>query len=171
MIQFKRIFFKAFLASGLVLSFSCDKVNRGPVSGDEILMEEVLAKDSTEYSVFTPKIMEARGNSPRDYYRVRYNQIALKALDESGRLPEGESFPDGSLIVKEAYSDLNGEIIQYAIMKKSSNDPYQGEGWIWYEVDEDGDDAYSIAREGKKCIRCHYKKTNRDGARMYDLYE
>ena len=114
--------------------------------------------------------MDARGNSPRDHYRVRYNQIALSVIGSDGKLPKGESFPTGSLIVKEAYDGSNGSLIQYAIMKKQPSSQYQGEGWVWYEVDADGGDDYSLARTGKKCIRCHYKKDNRDGARMYDLY-
>lgn len=156
----------------VIVAFACNKANRGPVPEDAALMLEVEDTTGSVYSILTPEIMDARGNSPRDYYRVRYNEIARSVLDESGKLPQGEVFPDGSLIVKEAYEskDPDAALIQYAIMKKDSESPYQAEGWTWYEVNADGSKPYSLARDGRKCLRCHVKKTNRDATRMSDLY-
>jgi hypothetical protein len=44
------------------------------------------------------------------YFRVRYNSTAYAALTDNGKLPVGATFPDGSVVVKELYTSLTGEL-------------------------------------------------------------
>jgi hypothetical protein len=82
----------------------------------------------------TPK-QSGRGTGHSPFRRVRYNAIAAAALTDSGRLPKGQVFPEGSLIVKELYSDatINSPWELIAVMKKSSQDFNAVQGWVWGE--------------------------------------
>jgi len=57
--------------------------------------------------------------SPHGEFRLRFNSVAFAALDSTGELPVGISFPIGSVIVKEILN--GGSIGLYAVMEKRSN--------------------------------------------------
>jgi hypothetical protein len=88
-------------------------------------------------------------------------------LGNDGRLPKGAVFPNGTIIVKEAYSDLNGFLTQYAIMKKETTNKYTRNGWLWYEVNSYGTKPYSISVKGQKCINCHTRPATIDATRTF----
>lgn len=102
------------------------------------------------------------------YFRVRYNPIAFAALTDSGKIPIGSSFPEGSLVVKEQYSSITGSIKKFAVMKKS-NTSEASAGWVWAEYNADGSVNVSVSKKGETCIGCH-TINSRDYNRIFDLY-
>lgn len=161
----------ALLFYTLLFIYSCNKegLNPGPVPEDAQLMQEIADTANFQYSVFTPTIVPSVSNSPRKFERVRINTIGNAVLDNDGRLPKGGSFPTGTIIVKEAYSGINGNLIQYAIMKKDPNNKYANKGWIWYEVNADGSKPFSVGLKGKSCVSCHTHQANRDATVTFDV--
>jgi hypothetical protein len=135
---------------------------------DNLLYNEIINTEFT-YSNFTPVIVKGLANSPRGWERLKFNNIAYGALDENGRLTAGSAFPDGSIIVKEAYSDSNGVLIENAIMKKDPTNKYAKKDWLWAEINANGTISYSVSYKGESCIHCHTKPENRDATRTFNL--
>jgi hypothetical protein len=113
-------------------------------------------------------ILSPASASPHGNFKLRFNQEALSSLDGTGELPEGGSFIDGSVIVKEVY--VNNVLDIYAIMKKTPSDANAANGWLWSEIRPDGAVQYSIAGKGNGCISCHDDLPNRDFVRPFDLH-
>src|SRR5690606_26694709 len=103
------------------------------------------------------------------FFRVRFNAIAKNAFNANGVLPDGENFPDGSMVVKELYNTKNGNLALIAIMKKDGKHKNQGEGWLWVEYDPDGNEVYALNRNGSGCVGCHKTNSN-DFVRLFKLY-
>ncbi|MBX2896490.1 MAG: cytochrome P460 family protein [Cyclobacteriaceae bacterium] len=162
------IIFLFFGAVIIINSCNSEDINPGPIPEDTQLMQEIVNIADFQYTIFHPTIVQSVSNSPREFERVRINSIGNAVLGNDGRLPKGGVFPDGTIIVKEAYSGLNGTLIQYAIMKKESTNKYARNGWLWYEVNADGSKPYSIGMKGQKCINCHTKPANRDATRTFE---
>ena len=105
------------------------------------------------------------------YMRVRYNQIAAAALTDSGRLPIGGRFPEGSLIVKELFADSagSGPFALLAVMKKEPTNPNAANGWVWGEyLPQLVSDYIRLDGKGAACTTCHSMAGNRDYARLFD---
>lgn len=123
----------------------------------------------TVYYSGTQVITEGLGGA-HGFIKVRFNSIAAAALDSTGKLPVGSSFPPGSVIVKEIFSSLSGGLNLYAVMKKDPSDKYAGSGWIWGEYKPGGDVVFSVAKKGNGCISCHSNPDNRDLTKVFDLH-
>lgn len=134
---------------------------------DKQLFDEARVDTLVGY-VNTPLITAAAGNSPHGSFRVRFNGIAAAALDSTGELPAGNSFPPGSLIVKDVYA--GGSVNLFAIMKKAPGDPLAGEGWLWAEITTEGSVIFSAGKKGDGCIGCHSQEPHRDLVRLFDLH-
>lgn len=104
-----------------------------------------------------------------DYFKVRLNARARSVLGADGRLPVGKSFPDGSIIVKDIYSEKTGVRKLVAIMKKESANPYSAQGWLWNELLDNGGDYVSVKGKGAQCVSCH-TTNSRDFVRVFDLF-
>lgn len=113
-------------------------------------------------------VLSAAAPSPHGAFKLSYNATAAAALDSTGELPVGASFPTGSLIVKEVQT--NGALSLLAIMKKDPNHEQAAEGWLWAEYDPDGSVVISVSKKGKQCTSCHGGSPNRDFVRTYDLH-
>ena len=100
---------------------------------------------------------------------MHINSIAQSALDSTGKLPAGNSFPSGSVIVKEVYSSASGSINLYAVMKKDPANAVSGSGFHWAEFKVDGSASFSTGKKGDGCIGCHSNSSNRDLIRIFDL--
>ncbi|MBP6731198.1 MAG: cytochrome P460 family protein, partial [Chitinophagales bacterium] len=103
------------------------------------------------------------------YFRVRFNQIAYTALTDSGRLPTGSVFPEGSIVVKELYDNSNGALKLIAIMEKTASNSLAANGWLWSEYKADGKLVVSVNDKGTACTGCH-STNSRDYARLFDLF-
>lgn len=104
------------------------------------------------------------------YLRTRFNNIASTKLDSNGRVMNGTTFPNGSVIVKEL---LNGDqsIARYAILFKDPTNEYaDANGWVWGYVFPGGKVAASATERGGACIGCHSQSGNIDYVLMNKFY-
>ena len=113
-------------------------------------------------------ILSPASASPHGSFKLRFNQEALSSLDATGELPEGGTFAEGSVIVKEVY--VNNQVTVYAVMKKAAADANSGSGWLWSEYNPNGGVFVSIASKGSGCISCHDDLPNRNLVRTFDLH-
>ena len=91
-------------------------------------------------------------NAHQPAVRVSMNATAYSAL-RNGQLPNGETFPDGSVIFKEIR--VPGRTVLYAVMFKDKSNPLNGAGWLWAEFEPDGTTTLSISGKGSACTGCH----------------
>lgn len=160
--------FTALIAAIVTFMVACKSDNEdNQPTVDKQLFDEVNASGFTYYRSGT--ILSPEGNSPHGSFKLRFNNVANAALDTSGELPSGNSFPSGSIIVKEAYNS-SSELELYAVMKKDAGNTYAGSGWLWAELNKDGTTRYSVTKKGDACISCHSGSTNRDLVRTFDLH-
>ena len=87
--------------------------------------------------------------------RVSLNSIAAAALS-NGILPNGTSFPNGSVIFKQII--LGGQTALYAAILKDLANELSGNGWLWAEYQPDGTVVIPVARRGSNCIACHARE-------------
>lgn len=113
-------------------------------------------------------VLSAAAPSPHGSFKLRLNAVAQAVVDSAGEIPAGNSFPEGSIIVKEVYS--GNSLNLYAIMKKTTESKYAASGWVWAEFDPQGKAIFSISKKGDGCISCHSGTPNRDLVRTYDLH-
>ena len=85
--------------------------------------------------------------------RVSLNDVAAGAL-QNGKLPQGASFPDGSVIFKEVLG-TNGLVNVYAVIYKDRRNSLAGNGWLWAELRPTGSVEYSVRNRGSACTGCH----------------
>lgn len=153
-----------FLAAGI--SFHACKNDSIPPTqtSDELLFEEISSSGYLYYqngNVIT-------GAGPHGDFKLRFNATAATALDGDGELPPGESFPNGSILVKEVHTGAG--LILYAVMKKSPSDANAGNGWIWAELFPSGEAFAPVSAKGAGCTPCHSTSPHRDFTRTFDLH-
>lgn len=96
------------------------------------------------------------------YLRTRYNALAATQLDSDGKIITNADFPEGSLVVKELYTDT-AVIERYAILYKASDNPAaDNKGWVWGYIDADGFVQNSANDKGAICTGCHLQTDNID---------
>src|SRR6185369_163066 len=144
----------------IVVQQSCT-TDKESLSTDVNLYQEIGRSNGYRYYAGTPGITTRVGNSPHGFERVRFNATAQAALDSTGKLPPGTSFPSGSIIVKEIYTSATGSINQYAVMKKDPGNSSSGSGYLWAEFKTDGSASFSTSKKGNGCISCHSGSVNR----------
>ncbi len=104
------------------------------------------------------------------FRRTRFNGTAALQLDTTGKLFTTAHFADGSLIVKELWSDAT-TLTKYAIMyRRGTNPDADASGWVWNEVKPDGTVAYSASKKGADCRGCHSQAGNLDFSMMNAAY-
>jgi len=158
-----KLYFLFFL---LVVLVSCSEdENSGGISGEELYS---LLNDS-DFIYYNEIALQGKG-AHVNYIKIRFNTIAAAALDEKGGLPVGESFPEGSLIVKEVMSTSEGEPFLYAIMLKKLQDANANEGWVWAETKPDGSVVYDPGEKGGACVSCHQIQPHRDFVLVFDRH-
>ena len=113
-------------------------------------------------------ILSPASASPHGSFKLRFNNIAASSLNTSGELPIGNTFKEGSIIVKEVYS--NNTLSLYAVMKKVPADPSAANGWLWAEYALDGNAVIAINQKGTSCTNCHSETPNRDLVRTFDFH-
>lgn len=107
----------------------------------------------------------------KQFFRVRFNDIAYAALTDDGKLPEGASFPEGSIIVKELHGAQDGSSESgIVVMIKRVDDPNKaGSDWVWAEYFGSVDNAISVSSKGSACTGCH-STNERDMVRLFNLF-
>jgi hypothetical protein len=161
--------------SSLLLTFalfqSCSK-DDDTKTEDEKLVAEATASGLTGW-VRTPTVTAPDPVSIHGNFRIWFNSIAFNALDGSGNLPVGKSFPTGSLIVKTIYAVPTGPVTSYVVMKKDPGNVNVNGGYIWADFNKDGTINHSITEKGVNggCVSCHYGVTpNRDLCLAFDRH-
>jgi len=149
----------------ICIVFSCTKeVAKNP----EIAFNDKSLYDSCKYGIgfkyYKNKDsiyqVDPGSNSPHGAFKLKFNAIGFAVLTDSGRLPVGKRFPEGSMVVKEVQS--NG---MYAFMYKHNNT------WLWGEAHADGTTAFSVYKDAKAaCINCHSQSGQRDYVRSFVFY-
>ena len=154
------IFFVAILTLGLN---ACKKDK--PAEGiDKQLLD--MAKESsgfTWYNNSNALLNKSSGSGhSQPFLRTRYNTIAATMLDGSGKITAGAVFPDGSLIVKELFSNST-DLGRYAILyKKASDANADANGWVWGYINADETVAEPAANKGTGCRGCHSQANSID---------
>ncbi len=161
---------KTIITIGLILASiiiiqSCKK-DKANSDADNALYGEITAGGFTYYQ--SGNLLSGVSPSPHGSFKLRFNSTAFAALDSTGELPTGSSFPTGSIIVKEIFSGSN--INLYAVMKKDPSNGNAGRSWVWAEFNTNGSAAFSASKKGDGCISCHSGSTNRDLTRTFDLH-
>jgi len=154
-----------FMLTVIVLIQSCKK-DKNDTDADSALYDEIKAGGFTYYQ--NGNLLSGVSPSPHGAFKLRFNAIALSALDSTGELPTGGSFPTGSLLVKELFS--GSSINLYSVMKKDPSNGNAGSGWVWAELHTDGSASFSTGKKGDGCISCHSGSPNRDLTRTFDLH-
>ncbi len=147
----------------ILLGWTCkyDKFINGT---DKKLLD--ISKEMSGYVWFknTDALLNRSASSghPQPYLKTRYNVIAANKLDASGNVIAASVFDEGSVIVKELYTN-NTTIGRYAILLKDKNNVYaDSKGWVWGYINSDGSVAESAANKGAACINCHSQTGNID---------
>lgn len=130
-------------------------------SNEVTLSDTTLYKEAIENSGFTYfqsgflKSTKTSGHGANNYVKTRYNNLVKNLLNEDGKPSEGTVFPDGSIIVKEIYSDTTKAPDVLAVMKKDSKNSGNDSKWHWAEYEPDGKVYYALKNNGSGCISCH----------------
>ncbi|HMG16222.1 MAG TPA: cytochrome P460 family protein [Saprospiraceae bacterium] len=136
--------------------------------------QKLLAEATAGLTVWprTTSVTDPAGNSIHGPFQIWMNATALAALDGSGNLPVGASFPTGSLIVKSIHDTKTGPVTSYVVMKKDPSNANAGSGWVWADYKIGGEVNHSISEKGGLggCVSCHGGSTNRDLVRSFDLH-
>jgi len=158
----KKLSYLFILSCIVIAAYACKK----ETDTDRALYDETIQSGYVYYQ--NAALLPGLGNSPHGSFKLRFNAIAAAALDSTGELPVGSTFPDGSIIVKDVYSGSN--ITLYAVMKKDASNSDAGDGWLWAEFEPNGKTIISTSKKGNSCIGCHSGNTNRDLTNTFDLH-
>ena len=145
---------------------SCEKDKIETKDSDVDLFNKVIQGGYIYYQ--GGAILNPASPSPHGNFKLRFNATAFAALDTSGELPAGNSFPTGSVLVKELYN--GGTLTQYAVINKDPANPNAGSGWVWAEFNTSGTAVFSTANKGDGCISCHSGSPARDLVKTFDLH-
>ena len=154
----------AFLAILMIQSCETDKLES--TNSDAELFNRVTQGGYVYYQ--GGGILPGVSPSPHGAFKLRFNATAFAALDSSGELPAGNSFPTGSILVKELFS--GGNLSQYAVMNKDPANANAGNGWVWAEFSASGSVVNSTSNKGSGCISCHSSSPARDLVKTFDLH-
>lgn len=149
------------VAVGILATNACKKEATGT---DKELYEMAKASSGfTWYNNSDALLNKSAGSGhPQPFLRTRYNSVASSILDTAGKVQVGATFPEGSLIVKELYSNSN-TLARYAILyKMAASADADARGWVWGYVNSDGTVAESSSKKGSACISCHLQANNID---------
>jgi Cytochrome P460 len=164
--SFQILSFLFFVA--LVGLTSCKKDATDDPSGADGTLFALINNNQFAYYKGNNAILQPAGTSPHGPFKLRFNAKALSALDSTGKLPKGASFPDSSIVLKEVFDGEN--LKQLVPMMKMQNDKNAVSGWIWAQYDAKGKILYSATKQGGKCVSCHSANGHRDYTISFDLH-
>ena len=164
----------SFLATLFVLTiascvfYSCTKdVGPNPLLDKDLGFSDEALYDScknaaafTYYKNSNTVLVSSPGTtgSPHGDFRLKFNKIATAVLGADGKLPTGQAFPDGSMVVKETV------VGKYAFTFKRNG------SWIWgILIQQNGAVEKSVKAGSDYCTDCH-KFAGRDQMYCFDLY-
>lgn len=156
------------LALTIFVAIASTSCKHAKVTNEDVaIMDEVMAGNLLFYQN-NDVVLNAAGNSPHGNFKLLFNQTAWDALDSTGKLPVGGTFPEGSLIVKDIIK--GGSTDLYAVMLKNPGSSLSNLGWVWNEFKPDGSVVIGASDKGDACVGCHRGNTNRDFVNSFDLH-
>jgi hypothetical protein len=141
----------------LLIFYSCRKdVGKDPdiAYTDYALLDTCKNSSAFRYYKDDPNMVYPGTNGPHGTYRLKFNHRAYAQLTDGGKLPTGNKFSNGSMIVKEIVS--GGTVIEYALMYKLNG------AWLWAEISPAFSVKHSVKTDHGVCISCHSQNGNRD---------
>jgi hypothetical protein len=170
--NFKSTTFVSFLLVGMWIFHSCKKEkntnnddnNDMVESTDKMLYDMSISSNGFTWYKKSDDLLDKSLRSAHElpFLKTRYNTVAATKLDGAGKIMEGVSFPEGSLIVKELYESPT-KLIRYAILYKKSDSPdADARGWVWGYINADGGIALAASAKGSGCKGCHSESGNID---------
>lgn len=167
--KIKKVYF-IFSIVIVVISFklsSCKK-DKASINTDKELFE--MAKNTSGFVWYknTSSLLSKSHISGHSeaFLKTKFNSIAATMLDSLGKVIEGKKFPDGSLIVKELYSD-NSTLSTYAILyKKAGHKNADADNWVWGYVRPSEEVREPSSNKGSACRSCHSQNGNIDFSLM-----
>ena len=163
--HFLRLFLLVFIAS------CSSKKEEGVMISDATLFSLTQTVSSFTYLNKSLDTLAVAGNSPHGgHVRVRFNQKAVSAMNDSATRLTSTFFPDESLIVKEVYGPSGGPLLEYSVMYKFPGAANSGSGRVWAEFHPDGTAEYSSAEKGGECISCHSASGNNDLVQIFRFH-
>lgn len=151
---------------GCISILACtSKKQEGIIITDDVLYNLVKSPTSFTYyknNLDTLLTDPATNGAHANYVRIRFNQKAISALNDSVSSPIKIFFPNESLIVKEIYNQSGSALLELAVMYKFPGSANSGSGWVWAEYLPNGDVAYSGINKGGQCVSCHARGNNFD---------
>ena len=147
------------------------KKEEGVVISDATLFDLTQTVSSFTYLNKSQDTLSVAGNSPHGgFVRVRFNQKAISAMNDSATRLSKTFFPDESLVVKEVYGTSGGPLLEYSVMYKVPGAANSGSGWVWAEYLPDGTTEYSAINKGDECISCHSASGNYDLVQIFRFH-
>ena len=162
----KKSFLTIIAIVGIIIIFQTCKKEKDEEGVDKQLFNETTAGGFTYYKGGT--LLPGISPSPHGSFKLRFNATALSVIESDGELATGNSFPTGSILVKEVHSGNTPSL--YAVMKKDPSNENAGSDWLWAEYNTDGTVVFSTGKKGEGCIGCHSGTPNRDLSRTFDLH-
>lgn len=159
-----KILFALFALISLSLTLvHCTKDKTAKLTDKELYEKSKSSVGFTYYKFNSELLPKSSGSGhSQAFLKTRFNDIAATVLDNDGKVLEGTSFPEGSLIVKELWS-TETEFSRYAILLKEPGNPdADAKGWVWGYINADGSVAIPASDKGAACISCHSQSDNID---------
>ncbi len=164
-----------FISISSIIFTSCKKeetVSNSNTNSDlELYQKSKVSTNFTWYKNIDSLFKKSSGSGHgQPLFKTRFNSIAASKLTSEGKVEDNAQFPEGSLIVKELYTE--GKVLDlYAILyKDSKNNDADSKGWVWGYIRPDGNVAISAAKKGSSCINCHSQSENIDYILMNKFY-
>jgi len=156
---------------------SCKKVSKNSdLNSDtntdlELYQKSKITTNFTWYKKIDSLFKKSSGSGHgQAYFKTRFNAVAASKLTSEGKVQNNASFPEGSLIVKELYTDEKSLDLYAILFKDSKNIDADAKGWVWGYIRPGGNVAVSASKKGSSCINCHSQSGNIDYVLMNKFY-
>lgn len=153
------------LVSALAIVYSCTKdKGRNPdlAFTDNALRDSCQNAAAFVYYKNDPSVVYSGNNGAHGTFKLKFNHVAYAQLTDGGKLPVGNVFKDGSMVVKEIIR--GGNLVKYAVMFKRKG------FWIWAEWTPDLVKDLSVNDNSAVCTSCHSQSGNRDLVNAFSFY-
>ena len=165
-----------FIISITLFFVSCKKeeetVNNSETNSDQLLYEKAkLTSNFKWYNNIDSLFKRSSGSGHgQTYFKTRFNAIAASKLTSDGKVQNNAQFPEGSLIVKELYTDQKSLGLYAILLKNSKSEDADAKGWVWGYIKPGGNVTVSASKKGSSCINCHSQAGNIDYVLMNKYY-
>ena len=168
---FRSFSLQLFLALVLAWSAVACKHEAGTAPLDAELYQMALNSSGSVWYKNSPDLLPRSTGSGHSeaFLRTRFNGVAATALDSLYRVVADTTFPPGSLIVKELWSDANTLGSYAVLLKRPESEAADAGGWVWGYLRANGEVRAPALDRGAACRTCHTQDGEID-ATLMNLY-